>query len=171
MIIITLTQGKTAIIDDIDAEKAKGFKWHAQKAGQTWYAASWTRIGHIGKKWGIARKAEYISLHRLIMECPPEKEIDHIDGDGLNCRRDNLRICTRTRNAQHALRAKLGKARFRGVSFLGNVYRAKPWQARIGVNGKFIHLGCFQTAKEAAIAYNTASFKYHGEFGIRNMIV
>lgn len=169
MVIIQLTKGLSAIIDDVDAEKVKNFSWIAHKGKHTWYARAWVRVGRAGIKHGIVRGGKFIYLHRLIMGFPDGKQVDHKDRDGLNCRRENLREATQNQNMQNMRMRTSNKSGFRGVCFKkGNITR--PWIAQIR-NGKTnVCIGRFSTAKEAAVAYNAASLKIHGEFGYRNLI-
>lgn len=93
---ISLTQGKVAIVDDEDFEYLNRWKWHARKNGQTWYALrskSW-RIQ--GKRYGIT-----IPMHRVIMGAPEGRVIDHLNRDGLDNRRSNLRVTTFEENARN----------------------------------------------------------------------
>ena len=96
--------------------------------------------------------------------------VDHIDRNGLNNRRTNLRVCTRTENNRNSMRSK-NKSGFKGVSF---DRRKKKFRARIHVAHKVgykeIFIGYFQTAIEAAKAFNEAALKYHGSFAYLNKL-
>jgi len=152
---IKLTQGKVAIVDDGDFEALNQYKWHAQKTGNgTFYAAR-------------GRGGKYVLLHREIMPTVDGMEVDHINGDGLNCQKRNLRNCTRSQNARNSKISSSSTSGFKGASWHK---RDKIWTSGIWVNGKQKHLGNFTLLKEAALAYNEAAIKYFGEFARLNTI-
>ena len=109
--IIELTQGKSCIVDDEDFEFLNKWKWQAWKSpyGTVWYALRSVKI--LG-----TRRSNTIRMHRVIMGDPFGLEIDHKNHDGLDNRRENLRICTKAQNQQNA-NPQIGR-RTRGVSFL-----------------------------------------------------
>ena len=132
---ILLTQGKVAIID---AEDARGFfvNHDAHKERGRWYVATSIRSGGV---------ATVLKLHRLILNPPAETDIDHIDCDGLNNRRSNLRLATRSQNNQNArLRANTTSG-FKGVSWNK---RKHKWDVRIRLNGCQKFLGSFKLRKK-----------------------
>jgi hypothetical protein len=156
---IKLTQGKVALVDDEDFEYLNQFKWHAKKGCNTFYA-----------KRSI--KGSTLSMHSLIMKPPHGFEIDHKDLNGLNNQKDNLRICTRSQNQANRKKAK-GNSRYLGVCRLkGEIYNGKKYRdtiiATINKDNKLIYLGSFKTEEEAAIAYDIAAKKLHGEFAYLN---
>ena len=152
---IALTQGKVAIVDDADYESLNQLKWYAQKTCSGWYAAR--RVGKEGDKI-------LILMHREILKTPANKETDHIDGNGLNNQRHNLRAATRAQN-QHNQRKQKGTSKFKGVSRRRDCDR---WQVQIRVDKRDIRLGLFSSETEAAKAYDTAAQKYFGEFAHLN---
>ncbi len=97
----------------------------------------------------------------------PGEEIDHKDCNPLNCLDDNLRVCNRSQNQQNCKLPINNTSRFKGVTWYKST---KKWLAQITVNNKNINLGYYDTAEEAAKAYNTAAIKYHGEFAQLNII-
>lgn len=102
-------------------------------------------------------------LHNVIF--PELKRIDHRDGNRLNCRRSNLREATQSQNMQN-----IGKRLSKLTPYKG-VYPVKDrWVAKIRANATNLHLGTFDSAEDAARAYNTAALKYHGEFAFLNKI-
>ena len=147
---IELTKGFKCLIDDIDAEIAlTGNKWIASKCGNHFYAAR-----------NHEKKRQY--LHRVIAKAKKGEIVDHINGNTLDNRRENLRICTRQQNIWN-MRDKPN--RFRGV-----VPHQGKWTARITVNYKNHYIGIFAKPEDAARAYNEAAKKHFGEFARLNNV-
>lgn len=143
---IRLTQSKIAFVDDADLPLLEGRSWCAQRTRHHWYAVS-----------------KGVTMHRLLMGAPG-LQVDHIDGDGLNNRRSNLRIGTNSQNQANRRRA-FGASRFKGVH---HEKRGKPWKAAIKISGEKIHLGSFDDEAEAARAYDRAALEHFGEFACTN---
>jgi hypothetical protein len=113
-----------------------------------------------------------IFLHTFLMNPPSGMKVDHIDCDGLNNQRSNLRLATIAQNA-HNQRKRLGvyTSKYKGVTQYQKTPRSPiKWKVNIGFDGKHHHLGYFKTEDAAALAYNSASLKYHGEFGRPNVV-
>lgn len=107
-------------------------------------------------------------MHRLILGAPAGIGVDHRNGDGRDNRRLNLRLATRTQNAQNR-----SKNRDKTSSRYKSVYarrRKGPWYAQIRIRGRNKHLGVFETEEEAALAYNRAAVEYFGEYARLNQI-
>ena len=151
---IPLTKGKVAIVDACDAERVMAHKWSASYNKGYWYAQRTT-----------SRLADHrrISLHRFIMDAPTGVLVDHADGDGLNCRRSNMRFATKAQNQANSPGHKVGISGYRGV-----IRYAKGWRAQMTVNNRRKHIGCFATREEAARAYDDAVRAYWGEFAVTN---
>lgn len=154
---IPLSRGKVAIIDDGDFERVSQFKWtltcHKERNPPDYYA----RRGIWQPK---TRKSITVLMHRFILNAPPDKHVDHINGDGLDNRRSNLRLVTPAQNQQN-LRTRQSKTGFRGVQYDP---RKRRHYARIKANNQKIWLGFFDSAEDAARAYDAAAIKHHGEF-------
>lgn len=148
MITIQLTRGYQAIVDDEDSHLAD-YSWYAQcdPCGQV-YARRWD--GSIDGKQVPKR------LHREVLGITdPAVIVDHIDGDGLNCRRSNLRIASSAENARNLGRPRRDN---RTSPYLGVTMRHGKYRARIRHDGRLIQIGTFATAKEAndaRIAFET----------------
>lgn len=151
---IELTQNLVALIDDTDLPLVSPFKWHAHKAFKTFYAMN--RYGHGGS---------YHSMHRLILPAPSGIQIDHIDGNGLNNRRANLRHATQAENNRNRSKFLGSTSRFIGVNW--NQEKQK-FQCRIRVNGKDVHLGWFHDQEDAARHYDFAAIQCVGPFARLN---
>jgi len=155
---IQLTQGKTAVIDDEDFQLISKWKWRVvkKKSDQTCYAMRRTKEN--GKHIAV-------TMHRAIMNPPKGAPIDHIDGDGLNNRRSNLRVCTHAQNCWNRKHNSNAKNRFKGVYKKGT-----RWESFITTNRQKVYLGSFETDLEAALAYNIAATKYFGDFAKLNIV-
>lgn len=155
---IELSQGKKASVDDRDFEWLNQWKWYCTpiKRG-TCYAARHIYIG--GKRTNLF-------MHQLLLITPERMEIDHLDGNGLNNTRNNIRICSHAENI-HNSSAIIKSSRFKGVSWHA---KDKRWRAQIAVNGTRVHLGQFTDEREAAFAYNKAAVLYFGEFARLNQL-
>lgn len=150
---IKLTQGKIALVDDEDYERLNQFKWCANRNRKKWYAQRGV--------W-INSKVKTIKMHRVILNTSKEMEVDHINGDGLDNRKLNLRNCSNQQNqCNRRLPHKNNKLGIKGVRWNKN---AKKFHAKIQVNGKTIHLGYFNVLGDADSAYRKAEEKYFGEF-------
>ncbi|PGY33521.1 hypothetical protein COE09_31225 [Bacillus thuringiensis] len=155
---IPLTQGQVAMVDSEDYELISRYKWCANKRKTKWYAVGYVK--------GTGRKhCKLIYMHRLLTNAPQGVDVDHIDGNGLNNMRKNLRLASRTQNMQNARNIRKGTSRYKGVWFLK---RQSRWIAEIKVNKRKIHLGTFGNESEAAMAYDTAAIQYFGEFAHTN---
>lgn len=142
-------------IDADDFERVNEHTWHLHKMK--------------------SKKAEYAManygvglLHRFIMKAHDRQQIDHINGNGLDCRKDNLRLCSNSQNQMNKKCYK--KAGLKGVSYDISVVRTKRYKASITINKKKFHLGYYSTEIEGAMAYNIAAVKLHGEFANINQI-
>ena len=100
-------------------------------------------------------------LHRIIMNCPDDKMVDHINMNKLDNRRENLRICSHQQNQYNTTKYSNNKSGFKGVSF--NKKRQK-FEAQIRIDGKQKIIGYFDTAEKAHEKYKEYALKHHGDF-------
>lgn len=154
---VPLTSGLEAIIDADDAEKVNYRNWVANTAANPVYA-------FVMLKKTRLHDARSVSMHRYLMGFP-EGVVDHINGDTLDNRKSNLRVCSHAENLRNRHRTSINKSGFKGVS---RATRGKPWAATIGHNYSTIHLGQFDTAEAAAEAYDVAALQLHGDFAVTN---
>jgi len=98
-------------------------------------------------------------MHRLILNAPPDLKVDHINGNGLDNRKENLRLATTPQNVRNARLSLRNSSGFKGVK-----RKRQKWQASIVFNGKTIRLGVFDAREDAARAYDIAALLLHGEF-------
>lgn len=150
--------GYDVLIDEEDFELVMSRKWNTYKKD-----IPKGRIYFICGQYN-GKNNDTIRLHRLIMKCKKNdgKVIDHINGNTLDNRKVNLRICTIGQNATNQAKRRSNTSGYKGVTWHK---QDKLWQAQIMVNYKRIFLGLFEDPKEAHKAYCDASKKYHGEFG------
>ena len=154
-IIVPLTQGKTAVIDVSDGPLILIHKWFSARARVTMYAH---RTG-----WIDGRNVT-IRMHRVIARALAGQHVDHINGDTLDNRRSNLRICTISENARNATKRK-GVSMYKGVSLSNTGNR---WVANIYDSGRLKFLGSFTSEEDAARAYDVAAKQIFGEFARPN---
>jgi len=152
---IALTQGEFALVDDSDYEWINQWKWYLNKRGKSRYA-----------KRGVWKnnKVGYISMHRLILNAPIGVCVDHVDNNGINNQRHNIRLCTYQQNCFN----RISNNKYKGVT---NRWKTKKYESSIKFNGKLIHLGTFATPEEAAIAYNEMAIKLFGDFAKLNALI
>lgn len=146
---IKLTKNYVAIVDDEDYEYLNQWKWYV----------------YIDKIYRYAIRTDYktrkrIKMHRVILNAPSNLFVDHIDHDGLNNQRNNIRLCTNTQNQWNMRGRRNG---LKGVSVEKYCFRAA-----IKYQNKTIHLGSFKTEIEAAKAYDKKAKELFGEFSLLN---
>jgi hypothetical protein len=158
---IALTRGYTTLVDDEDAEAVLACgAWHVSVESGGVYAVHTQRIPG-------TRKTLRIRLHRFIMNAPDKFDVDHINGDGLDNRRSNLRLCTDSENQGNARKRRRQTAsQYKGVTWHKSAQR---WQAQIEVARKTRYLGLFHSELDAARAYDAAAKVVFGEFARCNL--
>lgn len=143
-------KGKFAWVDDQDYDLVKDYHWHIKPGRDCEYAKTSTNL----------------LMHRLILGVTDSKtDVDHIDHDGLNNRRSNIRVCTRAQNRMNSFPNVNSSSHYKGVSWSKD--RSK-WRAQIKFNGKITHIGLFDYEMDAARAYDEVAKKYFGDYARPN---
>jgi hypothetical protein len=155
--LIPLTKGHFAIVDACEYGALSQFRWHAQVKSNTVYARRDIRIS---KTNTLA-----IFMHHDVVGKPQGLLVDHINGNGLDNRRSNLRLCSFTKNMQNRRSVRNSRSRFKGAYWHKN---KKTWTSVITCYGKRHDLGDFASEANAAQAYNFAAHIYMGEFARSN---
>lgn len=150
---VPLVNGGWTVIDAEDFSKISGLTWFQHKG----YALYYIRDENGSRTQG--------RLHRLILESPKGVLVDHINGNPLDNRKANLRLCNDTGNARNASKRKDNTSGFKGVTLHKDTGK---WQASIRANGNPKYLGLFDTPEEAAKVYDAACLEHHGEFAKPN---
>lgn len=151
--VLGISRDLSVTIDDGDADDLSRHKWVAIPKGRGggFYA-------------GRTAGRTTIYMHRQILDARSGQIVDHINGNGLDNRRSNLRFVTAGQNAANS--APGGASGYRGVE--KHYGRKKPWRARIVKDGRPRYLGIFETAEAAARAYDAAAKEHYGEFARLN---
>lgn len=159
---IELTQGKVALVDDEDYEMLMRWKWQAKHHhDDVWYARHNT--------YEAGKKRASLIMHRVILGVTdPKVQVDHINHDGLDNRRSNIRICANGENPRNVRKTKSRtSSRYKGITWSKS---QNAWTARVQVNGERFFLGYFASEDDAGEAYNRAAEEKHKEFAELNTI-
>lgn len=151
---IKLTQGKVALVDDEDFEFLNQWKW-------CFHIGYATRNAVL--KDGGKRKT--IRIHRVVLNCPDDLQVDHINHDTLDNRKENLRLCTVKQNSGNQRGHSKSSSGYRGVSW---IVQHEKWAAQLVENHNHHFLGYYDDKEEAARAFDKASKLYYGEFAFLN---
>lgn len=154
---ISLSKGKFAMVDDCDYKKLSEYKWY------------YTNWGYAVRNISINRKQKLVYMHRVILSAPDGLEVDHRDGNKLNNQSSNLRVCTQSENQHNRTKYANNKTGFKGVYWHK---KSNKFQTQIKSNNKiiYIYIGLFDSARNAARAYNTFARKIHGAFANLNNV-
>lgn len=143
-----LSNNGTCLIDSIDFISVSKFKWRSHKINGKVYVTN-------GKTY----------LHRFLENPGKGMEVDHINGNGLDNRRINLRVCRHMNNQMNRMKHSVSSSKFKGVTWNK---ADKIWYAKIYPNGRDIYLGSFRDERRAAKAYDKAAVIYYGEYARTN---
>lgn len=149
---IPLTKGQYALVDDADFDMVNQHSWVYTKHNTNHYAH--TTISEGGRR-------KTVKMHRMILNAPNGKEVDHKNNNGLDNRRSNIRLCTRSQNQANS------NVKSNSLTGIKGVHQRKDngrWRAHAHRDGKRVWLGHFDTAKEATMAYVTYIKQFDGEF-------
>jgi len=152
---LVLLHGEIAYVDYEDFDRIKDYKWFYEARPNTVYVARWCPI-----------LKRLIRLHREILNAPKGITVDHIDGNGLNNTKANLRLATTSQNGANTKSRARNKSGYKGVSR----HQKDKWQVHLKCGNKKLYLGLFTDLKEAAKAYNIAALEHFGEFAKLNEI-
>lgn len=150
---IPLTQGKFALVDKEDFDYLSQFKWCYTSAGyaiRTEYPK------------GLKGDGVRILMHRLILDAPKNKQVDHINQDGLDNRRSNIRLATPSQNQWNKGVQKNNTSGHKGISW---DMKNNKWRVSINTKGRYINLGRYSDIKEAVLVREKFVLSLHGEFG------
>ena len=150
---------KFTVVDDDDYPHLCGYKWHPVKRGDWFYAARNKKAGDDDNLGGC------VYMHRVILNNPPNMEIDHADGDGLNNTKENLRACDHFGNMRNKRKSPGKTSPYRGVCWSK---KGKKFIAQIQKFVKTRTLGYFADEVEAAKAYDKAALSEFGVFAKLN---
>lgn len=154
---IPLAYGRGTMVDDDDFERLSKYPW----------CFSHTGTGYVHRYTYEGGKQKAILMHREIMNPAEDMEIDHIDHDGLNNCKSNLREVTRAQNSRNKRCPVGGTSIYKGVRFRKGMQK---FGAQIKFNYKAVHLGYFTDERQAALAYNEAAVKYYGVYACLNVL-
>jgi len=158
---IPLTQGQYAIVDPEDYKELAKYQWYAKRCERRFYAERW------GKTKQGSRIRRDIKMHQVIMGTAEGKFIDHINHNGLDNRKANLRFATAQQNTWNKRKQKGNySSQYKGVHW---VKSEKNWRAVITCNKRVIYIGRFDDEKAAAMAYDAKAKEYFGEYAAPNL--
>lgn len=150
---VKLSKGLFALVDNADFGRVSKLAWHAKKSSSR---ADGSKVMY------AARRGAY--MHQFVTGAPRGTVVDHINGDTLDNRRSNLRVTNKKLNGANRRKTAGTSSRFKGVSKRGGKFCA-----RVKVDGKQKHLGCFESEENAARAYDHAACESFGGFAKTNI--
>ena len=153
-VFIPLTKSKWTVINESDAVEVTQYNWFCRKGKNTSYAS----------RHKPGTRGGQIHMHQAIFACPDGLERDHIDRNGLNNTRGNIRIATRSQNQANTRHTN--QTGFRGTYLSSR--QPDTWYAQARIGGKLTHLGTFSRPVDAAKAYDEAILREFGEFAVLN---
>lgn len=152
---LKLPGDQVCLVDTEDFELVSKYKWTLLNSN-----GFYARTGTSGNS---------LLMHRLILKAPKNMIVDHVNHNGLDNRKKNLRICSHIENCRNQKKRADSTYNFKGIQRTKNK-KKEVWFSRIKHNGKEIYLGVFNSEIKAARAYNKAAKKYHGRFAYLNKI-
>jgi len=149
---IELTKGMVALVDDDMYDYLMQWSWYVQKGWDTYYAVR-------------REDGKTILMHIVVSRASSDLFVDHINGNGLDNRRENLRVCTNAENGRNRKKQTNNTSGFVGVC---RIKKSGRYGTKIGIDGKYLYLGSYEDAAEAARVRDEAAIKYHEEFAKLN---
>lgn len=153
---VVISQNRIALVSEEDYPAIAAVPW--------FYALGYARRNAPRQHY---TRGPQIQMHRVIIGAKEGEEVDHINGNTLDNRRENLRICTHAENVRNRIKRTHTSSIYKGVHRRSDTGK---WRAAIAVDARTVHLGTYTTEVEAAMAYNTAALHYHGRFARLNHI-
>lgn len=150
--------GFIAVVDDDDYERISKYKWSLSIRKTRMYAM---------RSEGPRGNNKKYYMHREIINIEEGMDVDHINGNGLDNRKENLRVVSRQDNLRNMRNIRGGSSKYKGVYLYSERLR-KPWMAMIRINKRGKYLGYYKTEEEAALAYNKAAIEHFGEMAKLN---
>lgn len=149
---LALSQGFESLVDASDFDYLSQYSWHYSHG----YAKSRIKTS---EGW------KYFYLHRFLLNAAKGVQIDHINGDSLDNRKCNLRICNNQQNSMNTGLSKNNTSGFKGVSL---ERKTNKWWAKLMYNRKVVHIGFYHNKEDAAREYDKAAIEFFGEFALTN---
>ena len=165
-----IIDGYEVFMDAEDEKKLEGYIWHVEKYKDKYGFRFYARAFKYYKSENGKYKRKSFRMHRLILDVENDKTIlvDHVDRNGLNNTRENLRICDSSQNQANKLSFVNSSSKYKGVSWNK---RENRWKVAITIYGKKYNLGSFTDESEAAKAYNRKAVELFGDFALLNEVV
>jgi hypothetical protein len=132
-----------------------------------WLGLMYRGIDGKRRAYTNALTRKYYAMHRMVLNVRGSEQIDHINNDPLDNRRENLRICSQADNLKNQLPGRNAKVPYKGVT-INPAMQKKPYRSIICGDGVKTHLGYYATPEEAALAYDEAAGRLHGDFALTN---
>ncbi|GAA2696364.1 AP2 domain-containing protein [Actinoplanes palleronii] len=155
---LILPSGHIALVDDADLPlvTAPGLRWHLTPASKD--------KNYVGRRWREDGRYRKQRLHSFLTGW---SLVDHINGDGMDNRRANLRPATHSQNNCNKGSMRTASSQHKGVSLISR-RKSRPWLAQIKKDRRYFYLGYFDSQDDAARAYDAAARELHGEFAHLN---
>lgn len=159
---VPLPCGRSALVDAEDESLIRGYRWASHEGSRATTRYVRASVRSADGKW------TYVLMHRLILAVGPGVVVDHVNHDGLDNRRANLRVCSLTQNNGNRRLNRNNRSGFKGVY---RDTRPGKWRAVLRVNGRARTLGRYASPEEAAKAYDEAAIAHFGEFALTNSVM
>ena len=156
---LSVSQGLSVLVDESDLPILSDHSWHVVKTHNG--------VRYVNCTIMVNGKKKEVPMHRLLLKPLPNQHVDHINRNGLDNRRINLRICTPSQNRWNSL-PTIHSSKFKGVSWQTDRQR---WRAQITHRGKKIYIGKYRSEEDAARAYDRVARRLCGKFAWLNFSV